>query len=238
MKIRLILVTLVLSLSSCDSLMQVLEQGGSVPGGITESEAVSGLKAALEKGVDRGTTLLGQKDGFFKNELYKILIPEEAQKAEKTLRDMGLGSLADNAIAAMNRGAENATSQAGEVFVSAIRQMSISDAIAIVTGTDGAATDYLIRTTSNDLRSRFKPVIQQSLDQVGATKYWSDFATKYNSIPLVQKKIAVDLNAYVTEKTMAALFSKIREEESSIRKNPAARTSAILKKVFDYADTH
>ncbi|MCB9245590.1 MAG: DUF4197 domain-containing protein [Flavobacteriales bacterium] len=238
MKRLFTILSITVLLSSCDSLLQVMEQSGGMSTGITETEAVSGLKAALEKGVDRGTSLLGQKDGFLKNELYKILIPEEAQKAEKTLRDMGLGSLADNAIEAMNRGAENATSQAGKVFVSAIRQMTITDAIEIVTGQDGAATDYLVRATSNELRTNFKPIIQQSLDQVGATKHWTEFATKYNSIPLVQKKIAVDLNAYVTEKAMTALFSRIREEESLIRKNPEERTSAILKKVFNYADTH
>jgi len=241
MKKWVAIVMLAFTFSSCDTLLQVLEEteGTGVNTGISSAEAVQGLKEALEKGVSNGTSLLGKTDGFFKSELYKILIPDEVLKAEEFLRGYGLGHIADNAIEAMNRGAEGAMNEAKDVFISAIKQMTIQDAVNIVTGGQGAATDYLIKTTSAQLREKFQPVIQNSLDQVGATKNWTQLVNTYNNLSLVhgKPKIDPDLNGYVTEKAMTAIFSRVRIEENKIRANPVERTTDILKKVFAYADS-
>ncbi len=203
--------------------------------GITQDEAANGLKEALKNGTGAGTDFLSKTDGFFKNSTYKILFPSEAQKVEQTLRDAGLGDMCDRAIISINRGAEMAVAEAKPVFVNAITTMTISDAINIVTGGNGAGTSYLKRTTSNELTTKFSPIIQQSLDRVGATKYWKDAINAYNKIPIVQK-INPDLNGYVTGKAIEALFSQIELEENRIRQDPSKRTSDLLKKVFNYAD--
>lgn len=203
--------------------------------GITQDEAANGLKEALKNGTGVGTDFLSKTDGFLKNATYKILFPPEAQKVEQTLRSVGLGNMCDKAIESINRGAEMAVAEAKPVFVNAITAMTISDAINIVTSGNGAGTSYLKRTTSDQLRVKFSPIIQQSLDKVGATRYWTDTITAYNKIPTVQK-INPDLNAYVTNKAMEALFNQIELEENKIRQDPLKRTSDLLKKVFNYAD--
>jgi len=203
--------------------------------GITQDEAANGLKEALKNGTGVGTDFLSKTDGFLKNATYKILFPPEAQKVEQTLRSVGLGNMCDKAIESINRGAEMAVAEAKPVFVNAITSMTISDAINIVTGGNGAGTSYLKRTTSDQLKVKFSPIIQQSLDKVGATRYWTDAITAYNKIPTVQK-INPDLNAYVTNKAMEALFNQIELEENKIRQDPLKRTSELLKKVFNYAD--
>ena len=193
------------------------------------------MKEALKNGAGASTDFLSKADGFFKNSTYKILFPPEAQKLEKTLRDAGLGDMCDRAIVSINRGAEMAVAEAKPVFVNAITAMTINDAINIVSGGNGAGTAYLKRTTSNELTTKFSPIIKQSLDRVGATKYWKDAITTYNKIPIVQK-INPDLNGFVTSKSMEALFSQIELEENKIRQDPLKRTSDLLKKVFSYAD--
>ena len=233
----IILSTLVLF--SCGNAGKILSTANDVyktlNAGITQDEAANGLKEALKIGTEAGTDFLSKTDGFLKNSTYKILFPPEAQKVEQTLRDAGLGDMCDRAIASINRGAEMAVAEAKPVFVNAIAAMTINDAINIVTGGNGAGTSYLKRTTSNELTTKFSPIIQQSLDRVGATKYWKDAISAYNKIPLVQK-INPDLNGYVTSKAMEALFSQIELEENKIRQDPLKRTSEILKKVFNYAD--
>jgi uncharacterized protein YaaQ len=203
--------------------------------GITQDEAANGLKEALKNSTGVGTDFLSKTDGFLKNATYKILFPPEAQKVEQTLRSVGLGNMCDKAIESINRGAEMAVAEAKPVFVNSITSMTISDAINIVTGGNGAGTFYLKRTTSDQLKVKFSPIIQQSLDKVGATRYWTDAITAYNKIPTVQK-INPDLNAYVTNKAMEALFNQIELEENKIRQDPLKRTSELLKKVFNYAD--
>jgi hypothetical protein len=150
---------------------------------------------------------------------------------ESKLRAIGMGRQVDEAILSINRAAEDAAVQAKPIFVNAITGMSISDAIGIVRGPDDAATSYLRNSTSPDLRSKFRPEIQKSLDKVQATKYWKDLITTYNKIPLVQK-VNPDLAGYVTDKAIQGLFLMIAKEEKKIRKDPVARTSEILKKVF------
>lgn len=207
---------------------------GQVP--LSQDEVASGLKEALEQGIVKGTDLASKTDGYFKNDLIKILLPEDAQKVEKTLRNMGLGSEVDRALLAINRGAESAAIEAKPIFVNAIKQMNIRDALGILKGDATAATDYLKRTTNAQLVELFKPKIQASLDEVGATKYYGDLADSYNKIPLTRQKVNPDLNAYVTQKAIDGLFVLIAEEEKNIRRNPTGRTSDLMKKVFAQQD--
>jgi len=150
---------------------------------------------------------------------------------ESKLRTVGMGKKVDEFNESMNRAAEKAASEAKPIFISAIKDMTVKDAINIVKGSDNAATMYLKNTTSPQLIDKFKPVIKSSLDNVNATKYWSDLITIYNKIPLV-KKMNPDLTAYVTGKAIDGLFVMIAKEELKIRKDPMARTSELLKKVF------
>lgn len=225
--------------ANCGNLDDILKETGEIlneTSGITQSEAAGGLRQALEKGVGYGTSLLSAKDGFFKNAAYKILFPSEAKKVENTLRNLGMGNLCDQMIESMNRGAEKAAAEAKPIFINAIKQMTINDAINIVTGGNGAATDYLTRTTTSQLKAKFKPVVQQSLNKVEATKYWGDVFSTYNKIPTVKQKINPDLNEYITDKAMTALFDMVKKEENKIRSNINARNTDLLKKVFGYAD--
>jgi hypothetical protein len=203
---------------------------------LSQSEVAEGLKQALEQGISKGTDLASKTDGYFKNEMIKIWLPEDAQKVEKTLRQMGLGSEVDRALLAINRGAERAAVEAKPIFVNAIKQMNIQDALAILKGEPTAATDFLKRTTNVQLVELFKPKIQASLDEVGATKYYGDLANSYNKIPLTKQKVNPDLNAYVTQKAIDGLFLLIAEEEKNIREDPLGRTTDLMKKVFAQQD--
>jgi hypothetical protein len=207
---------------------------GQIP--LSQNEVAAALKEALEQGTVKGTDLASKTDGYFKNDLIKILLPEDAQKVEKTLRNLGLGSEVDRALLAINRGAESAAIEAKPIFVNAIKQMNIQDALGILKGEDTAATEYLRRTTNAQLVELFKPKIQASLDEVGATKYYGDLASSYNKIPLTKQKIDPDLNAYVTQKAIDGLFVLIAEEEKNIRENPLGRTTDLMKKVFAQQD--
>jgi len=197
---------------------------------LSTDEIANGLKEALNKGVTEGTTKLSAADGFFKDAAIKILMPPDAVKAEKTLRNIGLGQQVDDAILTMNRAAEDAAKSAAPIFVDAIKQMSIEDAWSILKGGDSAATRYLRAKTSPALTSAFKPVIDQSLEKTGATKYWNTAFSSYNKIAF--NKVNPDLSAYVTEKALSGIFYQIALEEMQIRKDPVARTTDLLKKVF------
>lgn len=197
---------------------------------LSNGEIVSGLKEALTIGAEKGTSLLSQTDGFFANAALKILLPPEAQKVETTLRKIGMGKLVDDAVLSMNRAAEDASKQAAPIFVNAIKQMSFQDALGILKGSDTAATAYLKGRTTSQLTAAFRPVIEQSLQKVNATRYWNTLISAYNQFSL--RKINPDLSAYVTEKSLGGIFYQIGKEEQQIRKDPLARTSDILKKVF------
>ena len=197
---------------------------------LSTSEVGSGLKEALKVGVEKGTTKLSAADGFFKDAAIKILMPEEAQKVEQKLRGMGMGKLVDDAIESMNHAAEDAAKSASPIFINAIKQMSIQDAMGILRGGDNAATEYLKGKTTSELTTAFRPVIEQSLEKVGATKNWNTVFTNYNRFSL--NKVNPDLAAFVTEKALAGIFLQVALEEKQIRKDPLARTSDLLKKVF------
>ncbi|MGI8637340.1 MAG: DUF4197 domain-containing protein [Segetibacter sp.] len=197
---------------------------------LSSNTIASGLKEALQIGAERGTARLSAVDGFFKNAALKILLPAEAQKVEVKLRALGLGTQVDNAILSMNRAAEDASKSATPIFINAIKQITIQDAVGILRGGDFAATNYLKDKTTANLTEAFRPVIEQSLAKVNATKYWNTLFSTYNTFS--SQKVNTDLSAYVTEKALSGIFQEVSLEEQKIRKNPAAQTTALLKKVF------
>jgi len=204
---------------------------GTSTGSFTEGEAAQAIKEALIKGTGESVEIVSIVDGYFGNPEIKIPFPPEAANIESRLRSVGLGSEVDKAVLSINRAAEDAAREAKPIFIAAVKGMSISDAIAIVRGNDNAATEYLSRTTTPELKLKFEPVIQNSLDKVNATKYWTDLINAYNRIPFVQK-MNPDLSDYVTERAIDGLFVMIAREELKIRKDPVARTTEFLKKVF------
>ena len=226
------------TLSSCDTLSNAIQTlpsstyGQTTP---TQLEIGSALKQALELGTTNSSDKLSAVDGFFANAAVKILFPPQAQKAENTLRTLGLGKLADNVILSMNRAAEDAAKQAKPIFINAVKQMTLTDVTNILLGNQDAATQYFKRTTTASLSNAFKPVVQNSLNKVGATKYYTDAATAYNQVPFVTK-INPDISEYVTQKAIDGLFIQIALEELNIRQNLSARTTPLLQKVFSYAD--
>lgn len=205
--------------------------GSSAP--LTTAEVAEGLKEALIKGISNGADLASQIDGYFQNPTIKIPFPPEVKKVEDRLRQLGFGGEVDKFVMTLNRGAEDAAKEAKPIFISAIKSMTIQDAWAILKGNDNAATEYLRKTTSAQLREKFSPVIANSLNKVNATKYYGDIVNTYNRIPLVEK-VNPDLTGYATTKAMDGLFLLIADEEKKIREDPIARTSALLKKVFGY----
>lgn len=239
-RIKLSLIALsAVMISSCD--VQSQSKIGSIlkqiptTGTPSTLEIASGIKQALEVGTSHGADLLSAKDGFLGNAAVKILFPPEAQKVDKTLRAIGLSSLADNVIVSLNRAAEDAAKEAKPIFLSAIKQMTITDATNILLGNQDAATTYFKRVTTAQLMEKFTPVITTSLSKVGATKYWGDAATRYNKIPLV-KPVNTDLSNYVAQKAIDGMFIQVAQEELSIRNNLGARSTTLLQKVFGYAD--
>ena len=207
----------------------VLQKGGT-KSLLSNDEIVAGLKQALEVGTGKATTKLSAADGFLKDAAIKILMPQEAQKVEKKLRAIGMGKQVDNAITSMNRAAEDAAKSASPIFVNAIKGMSFNDALSILKGDDVAATSYLNAKTSASLRAAFAPVIEKSLQKVNATQHWNTVFTTYNKFST--EKVETDLTAYVTEKALAGIFYGLGEEEKKIRKDPMARSTELLKKVF------
>lgn len=201
---------------------------------ITNTEIVGGLKEALDLGAKAATNRLSVKDGFFGSALVKIVMPPEAAKVENTLRQFGMGAYVDKAILSMNRAAEDAAIQAQPIFVNAIKNMTIQDALNILKGSNDAATQYLKAKTTAQLTNAFRPIVSASLDKVNATKYWSEVFEVYNNLPTTHNKVNPDLTAYVTERALNGVFLYIAEEEGKIRMNPAARVSDLLKKVFSY----
>lgn len=197
-------------------------------------EVAEGLKEALSKGISTGADLVSVTDGYFKNAEIKIPFPPEVQKVETTLRNIGLGGQVDKFVLSLNRGAEDAAKEAKPIFIAAIKSMTIQDAWAILKGEENAATEYLKKTTSGLLKEKFKPVIQTSLNKVNATKYYGELVTRYNQIPLVEK-VNPNLDDYATDKAVEGLFVMIAKEEKNIRKDPLARTTELLKKVFGYS---
>ncbi len=225
-------------LSSCTTaqLNQAISDANKMLGSeqpLTTAEVGDGLKEALIKGISNGSDIVSQVDGYFKNPDIKIPFPPEVKKVEDRLRQVGFGEEVDRFVVTLNRGAEDAAKEAKPIFINAIRQMTIEDAWGILKGQPNAATEYLKRTTSAQLREKFMPVMQNSLARVNATKYYGDIVKRYNQIPLVEK-VNPDLAGYATDKAIDGLFVMIAREEKAIRENPLERTTDLLKRVFGY----
>ena len=206
-----------------------------IPKLATIPDISAGLKEALNNGIAKQVSKLTTEDGFYKNDLVKILLPAELQKVDKALRNFGMANLADEGLKVLNRAAEDAVKQSTPIFIDAVKNMNITDAKTILMGNENAATTYLQTATSNALYDKFSPVIATSLSKVNADKVWEQIITKYNSIPLV-KKVTPDLKDYVTKETMKGVFSMVAVEEKEIRVNLKARTSPLLQSVFAMQD--
>jgi hypothetical protein len=230
---RVLLIVLLFQLSSCSELQQVINQLPN--GGLTNDQIGLGLKEALNNGITNQVSTLQVEDGFFKNELVKILLPEELQKVDKALRSIGLSSVADEGLKVLNRAAEDAVGEAIPIFVSAVKGMTFNDVKGILLGNEDAATMYLQGQTSNALYQKFNPIIKNSFQKVGADKIWSDLITKYNSLPLTND-VNPDLTDYVTGEALKGVFTMVEVEEKEIRTKISSRTSDLLKRVFALQD--
>ena len=205
--------------------------GGSVLGALSSSDIAAGLKEALRVGITKGADQASVTDGYFKNALLHIALPPEAQKVASRLRQIGFGPQVDKFELSMNRAAEDAAKVAKPVFIKAITSMSIGDAVSILRGQNDAATQYLRRTSGQQLITEFTPIIDSTLKKNNATRYYNDLVTTYNRLPLVQK-VNPNLTQYATGKAVDGLFILVAQEEQKIRENPAARVSELLKRVF------
>ena len=217
---------------ACGELQQVVNQ---FPGVVTDEEIAQGLRQALDFGIEKQVDKLTELDGFYKNELVKILLPQQLQKVDKTLRDIGLGNLADEGLKLLNRAAEKAVKESTPIFVDAVKGITFTDARDILLGNDSAATSYLQNKTQSALYTKFSPVINSSLSEVGATEAWKNIITKYNSLPLTTD-VNPDLTDYVTNEALKGVYTMIAVEEKEIRTKVSSRTTQLLQRVFALQD--
>lgn len=233
-KLSIILCTLF-----CFSCAELQDFAENMPDGqygeLGQNQIANGLKEALDNGIEKQVTKLTKTDGFYRNEMVKILLPAELQKVESGLRSIGLDNLADEGIKALNRAAEDAVGRATPIFVGAVKEMTFTDAKTILMGDDNSATAYLESKTDNKLYDEFNPVIKSSFDRVGADQIWSNLINRYNQIPFTEK-VNPDLTDYVTEQALSGVYQMIGEEEKNIRNNISARSSSLLKQVFAMQD--
>lgn len=201
------------------------------PGGLSSSELVSGLKEALVLGAKTAANLASQVDGFYKNPEIFIPFPPEAKAMKQTLETIGLKKPVEDFVKTLNRAAEEAAKKAAPIFLKAIKELTIQDGYQILRGPNDAATQYLRRKTSSRLHSAFRPVVRKAIAKVGVTQYWNPLVKRYNQIPFV-KRVNPNLDSYVTERAISGLFKLMADEERKIRKDPAARVTDILRRVF------
>lgn len=218
--------------TGCDQLAQIASQY-PVNTAPTQTEVIAGLKEALNVGIKNAVLQTAKTDGFMKNSLIKIPVPQEAEKVMKTLRDLGFNNLVNDFETSLNRAAEQASKEAVNIFATAITQMTFQDAMGIWKGENDAATQYLKRTTSTQLEQAFSPITKKAIESVQVTKYWGDITKIYNNIPFVTP-VNPDLDKYVNQMAMNGLFKMVALEEGKIRQDPAARTTEILRRVFGY----
>ncbi|MDT0540372.1 DUF4197 domain-containing protein [Croceitalea sp. P059] len=234
MKKKILLCLAAFQLFGCNELQQVVNQLPQA-GALGNEEIASGLKEALNFGIEKQVSKLSAQDGFFKNELVKILLPEELSKVDKTLRDIGLGKLANEGLKVLNNAAEDAVREATPIFVDAVKNMSFTDAKNILLGADNAATTYLEQQTNSKLYAKFNPIIEQSFKKVGADQIWSNLITKYNTLPLTND-VNPDLTEYVTQEALEGVYTMISIEEKEIRNKVSSRSTDLLKRVFTLQD--
>lgn len=231
---RLVFPAFLLLFSACD-LLHHAASSVSPDASLSNDQIAVGIKDALKQGASKAVSSLSLKDGYLGNPSIKILFPEEAKKVENTLRSVGAGSLVDSAVEKMNRSAEDAAIGAKDILVNAITSMTMNDALNILMGEPNACTNYLRRTTSDQIYQKFYPVIGSSMNKVGAATAWNEVTTRYNKVPMVDK-VNTDLNDHITRKAMDGLFKKIESEEAAIRLNPLIRGTELMKKAFAMQD--
>lgn len=222
----------ILTLFSCAELQQVVN---TLPNQMDSATIANGLRQALDKGIDKQVTKLTKENGFYNNQMVKILLPQELRKVDQTLRDIGLGSLADEGLKLLNSAAEDAVKEATPIFVEAVKDITFTDAKNILLGPDNAATSYLEQRTASALYSKFNPVIKNSFAKVGAEQIWSNIINRYNAVPFVTK-VNPDLTDYVTQEALKGVYTMIAVEEKEIRNNVSARTTTLLRNVFALQD--
>jgi hypothetical protein len=232
---RTLLCILLFQFVGCTELQQVVNQLPQGTTGIGNAEIAQGLREALNMGIEKQVDKLALENGFFKNELVKILLPQELQKVDKTLRDVGLGNLADEGLRIINRAAEDAVGEATPIFVEAVKGITFNDARQILLGNDNAATQYLEGSTKTKLYQKFNPIIKNSFQKVGADQIWSNIITKYNNLPLTNN-VNPDLTDYTTTQALSGVYTMIAVEEKEIRTKISSRTTDLLKKVFALQD--
>ena len=232
---KVLLVVGIFVLSACAELQGIADTVLEESQTVSESQISLALKEALQKGIDDQVSKLTSEDGFYKNEMVKILLPEELQKVDKTLRKIGLSNLADEGLKLMNRAAEDAVKEATPIFVNAVKDMSITDAKNILMGNNRAATQYLEQKTEDELYQKFYPQVEQSLGKVGADQIWTTAISKYNALPLTEN-VEPNLSEYVTQQALEGVYTMIALEETKIRNDIGARTTDLLRKVFALQD--
>jgi hypothetical protein len=232
---RFFALLIIFNLTACAELQQVVDSLPQTDGVLSNTDIASGLRQALDLGIDKQVSKLTQKDGFFKNDLVKILLPEELQKVDDALRKIGLSSLADDGLQVLNRAAEDAVKEATPIFIDAVKEITFDDAKNILLGADNAATRYLTTKTQTELYAKFKPVINKSFSKVGADQIWTTLITKYNSIPLTSN-VNPDLTDYVTNEALKGVYTMIAVEEKEIRTKVSSRSTEVLRTVFALQD--
>jgi hypothetical protein len=231
---RILFFVLAIQFTGCAELQNVVNQVAK-SGALSQEQIGNGLRQALDNGIKNQVSKLTSTDGFYKNELVKIMLPEELQAVDKGLRKIGLGNLADEGIKVLNRAAEDAVKTATPIFINAVKEITFADAKNILLGNQNAATSYLKGKTSDDLYASFTPVIKNSFSKVGADKVWRGLINKYNSIPFV-KNVNPDLTTYVTTRALEGVFTMIEVEEKGIREKAGLRNTALLQQVFSLQD--
>tara|TARA_B100000809_G_scaffold266357_1_gene328676 strand:- start:179 stop:886 length:708 start_codon:yes stop_codon:yes gene_type:complete len=232
---KTLLFIILVNLTACTELQQVLSTHTQTNGAIGNTQIASGLREVLDLGIEKQVAKLTQTDGFYKNDLVKIVLPKELQKVDKALRNIGLSNVADEGLKLLNRAAEDAVKEATPIFIDAVKQITFTDATTILTGNDIAATQYLTSKTQTVLYDKFNPVISQSLQKVGADDIWKDLINKYNTIPFTTN-INPDLTDYVTNEALKGVYTMIAVEEKQIRTDLSSRSTELLKKVFALQD--
>ncbi len=241
MKNTLVVVLLVLGVSAslvyAGPLDDILK-GAQLPGAARSAKAepdqkttVSGLKEALSIGTEKAVKSVSKTDGYFGNQLIKVLLPEKLQQVADVLGKMGFQKQVDSLVLSMNRAAEAAAPKATALFVQAVKEMTFEDAMKILRGNDTAATEYFKGKTSGKLFQEFKPIVTANMNKVGVAKAYKNMMAPAESLPFVSKE-SVDLDHYVTNKALDGLFTMVGEEEKKIRTDPAARVTTLLKTVF------
>ncbi|CAM1347666.1 DUF4197 domain-containing protein [Tenacibaculum halocynthiae] len=231
---KILIVFIAIQFIGCAELQKVVNQ---IPnkGILSQGQIGSGLRQALDNGIKHQVSKLTSKDGFYRNQLVKILLPKELQGVDKALRKIGLSNIADEGIKVLNRAAEDAVKTATPIFVNAVKEITFNDAKNILLGEQNAATSYLEGKTKTTLYGKFNPVIKSSFGKVGADKVWKNLISKYNSIPFV-KRVNPDLTDYVTTEALKGVFQMIAVEEKGIRQKVGLRNTDLLRRVFALQD--